>query len=190
MTGPHVHVHVHVHVQAVGGSLRRARGKDVTEDTSEPAAFDRRTTDHEEIRAWIEARDGQPVVRQDPDTDRLAVTFGALDRPIETPVGYDRFFERFEATDRLFAYRTSADDPAEAYALFDRTRVAASNRLGGGDDGDGHGSAGGQTPHAADPGAGAPLDEDGGTGGSEPRHEAAREGANPDDHRDEPPHMS
>jgi hypothetical protein len=163
----------------------------VSDDPTPPAAFDCRTTDHEEIRAWIETHGGQPVVRQDPDAERLAVTFGTLDRAIETAVGYERFFERFEATDRLFAYQKSPDAPADAYAVFDRTRVAASNRLGEAEGEAGHANeAPVDAPRTVEPEPDGVRGEDGSDGGTEPRHEAARDGANPDDHRDEPPHMS
>ncbi|MFC5368919.1 hypothetical protein [Salinirubrum litoreum] len=86
------------------------------------ASYDDWTTDHEEIRDWVEARDGRPAVLRDPDADDLTFVFGDPDRAIASPVEWERFFDRFERRDRLFAYRED-DDPADAYALLDRARL-------------------------------------------------------------------
>jgi hypothetical protein len=70
-------------------------------------------------------------VLQDPDATGIGVVFDGLDRAIGSPVGWERLFKRFEALELLFAYEepAPADDPAEAWALFERTRIEASNRL-------------------------------------------------------------
>lgn len=89
-------------------------------------SYDDWTTDHEEIRDWVEARDGRPAVLRDPDAEDLTFVFGDPDRAIASPVEWERFFDRFERRDRLFAYRED-EDPADAYALVDRTRLKSSD---------------------------------------------------------------
>ncbi|QLG60422.1 hypothetical protein [Halorarum salinum] len=66
----------------------------------EPAESER-TTDHDEIRDWVEERDGRPARVEGTDDDGdglLRVDFGDGDDDLE-PVSWDEFFEAFEEND-------------------------------------------------------------------------------------------
>lgn len=161
-------------------------GHGVSEPTRAPAAYDCHTSDHGEIRDWVTERGGQPVELQDPDAEELAVVFDGLDRAIGSPLEWERFFERFEELGFAFAYDETSDDPGEAWALFDRTRVEASNRIGE------EGSDAGEQPTGGD-GSGFDVEADPsvpGDGRSGVRHEEATDQENADNHRDEPPFES
>jgi len=185
----------------VAGRARAAIGADastvVTIPTGEhpsmsdsalpPAAYDTHTTDHGVIRDWVRDRGGQPVAVSG-DDGAIDVTFDDGDGSEGTPIEWETFFERFDEQDLVFAVRESPDegDPNDAYAIFDRTRIEASNRLG---DSDREGSAD-------------PIDEEArrsdsvedpdhvGDGRSETRHSEAADQENVDGHRDEPPYNS
>lgn len=151
-----------------------------------PAAYDSRTTDHEQIKDWIDEHDGIPVAIQDAADDRLDVEFGDVDEAVVMPLGWPEFFERFERQDRLFAFQDDPDSIDDAYAFFDRTRIEQSNRLGSDEqDASAQGPLDDDSPD--DPGA----DPDHvGDGRSEVRHEEATDQENADNHRDEPPFNS
>lgn len=145
-------------------------------ETIQPAAFDVRTTDHEQIKDWIETHDGYPVVVQEAVDHEVDVEFGDVDDPVEMPADWTTFFDRFDTTDQMFAYQTEPDGaPEDAYAFFDRTRIEASNRLDG---------EGADSDHQVEPDL---PDEHVGDGRSEIRHEEATDQENADNHRDEPP---
>lgn len=76
----------------------------------------KKTTDHRKIRDWIEARGGKPArVRgtgDDVDMGVLRVAFSD-DEKLE-PVGWDEFFDKFEAQDLAFLYQ---EDPVAAEAI-------------------------------------------------------------------------
>lgn len=158
----------------------------MSDPSTAPAAYHCHTTDHEAIRDWVTERGGQPVELQDPDAEAFDIAFESLDRAIGYPLEWERFFERFEERGLAFAYDEAPDDPADAWELFDRTRVEASNRIG-----DEESDAGGQ-PTGSD-GSGFDVETDPsipGDGRSGVRHEEATDQENADNHRDEPPFNS
>jgi hypothetical protein len=69
----------------------------------------RKTTDHEEIRRWVEARGGRParVKGAGPDTGILRIDFpgfGAEDESLE-PISWDEWFEKFDREGLAFLYQ-------------------------------------------------------------------------------------
>jgi hypothetical protein len=60
------------------------------------------TTDHDEIRAWVEERGGRPaVVRTKGDGGVLRIDFAEPERDLE-PVEWDEFFAIFEESGLAF----------------------------------------------------------------------------------------
>jgi hypothetical protein len=80
----------------------------------------RTTTDHDEIREWVETRDAEPThVQQTGEGDDLGVL--RIDFPDDgpdrnlDPVSWDRFFEKFEETDLAFRYQNEKKNGEESY---------------------------------------------------------------------------
>jgi hypothetical protein len=64
------------------------------------------TTDHDEIRQWVEDRGGRPTIVADTDDNGregglLRIDFGEKDEALEE-IGWDRFFEIFDDNDLAF----------------------------------------------------------------------------------------
>lgn len=83
------------------------------------------TTDHDEIRNWVEARDGQPAHVQgtggDDDPGMLRIDFPDQgddepdgDKDLEH-ISWDKFFEAFEDNDLAFLYQDETDDGETSY---------------------------------------------------------------------------
>lgn len=65
----------------------------------------RATTDHDEIRDWIEERSGRPArVAASGDGGILRVDFGEADEKLEE-IGWDEFFVIFEDNDLAFLHQ-------------------------------------------------------------------------------------
>ncbi len=74
----------------------------------------RTTTDHDEIRAWVEARDGKPATVRDTasggeEAGVLRICFRNDDDALET-IGWDEFFEKFDAENLAFLYQERTED--------------------------------------------------------------------------------
>lgn len=68
------------------------------------------TTDHDEIRKWIEARQGTPSrVRDSGEGGILRIDFGEPDEALE-PIGWDEFFKIFEKSDLAFLHQDKTED--------------------------------------------------------------------------------
>lgn len=73
------------------------------------------TTDHREIRAWIEERGGRPsrVAGTGSDSDRdagmLRVDFDEPEESLE-PIGWETFFSTFESNDLAFLHQDRTDE--------------------------------------------------------------------------------
>jgi hypothetical protein len=64
-----------------------------------------KTTNHEVIRAWIEAREGRPaVVRNSGKSAILRVDFGEEDDPLE-PIEWDEFFRILDGNNLAFLHQ-------------------------------------------------------------------------------------
>ena len=76
------------------------------------------TTDHEEIRRWVEARGGQPA--QVKGTQRRGSALLRIDYPgfsgEETlePIEWDQFFEIFDENNLAFLYQESTADGGQS----------------------------------------------------------------------------
>jgi hypothetical protein len=84
------------------------------QDRSEPMSSAQRTTDHDTIRKWIEARKGRPsVVRATHQNGRkgglLRIDFGDKDEALEE-VEWDEFFRIFDENDLAFLLQDKTAD--------------------------------------------------------------------------------
>ena len=73
-----------------------------------------KTTDHDEIRKWAEARDGRPsIVGATADNGRggglLRIDFGDKDRELDE-VEWDEFFEIFDKNGLVFLHQDKTSD--------------------------------------------------------------------------------
>jgi hypothetical protein len=77
----------------------------------------RTTTDHEEIRRWVEERDGQPACvkgtgsGEDPGLLRIDFPGGAGEEKLED-IGWEAFFQKFDATGLAFLHQDQTADGA------------------------------------------------------------------------------
>lgn len=68
------------------------------------------TTDHDEIRRWIEDRQGTPSrVKDSGEGGILRVDFGEPEEALE-PIEWDEFFQIFEKSDLAFLHQDKTED--------------------------------------------------------------------------------
>ncbi len=68
------------------------------------------TTDHDEIRRWIEDRQGTPSrVKDSGEGGILRVDFGEPEEALE-PIEWDEFFQIFEKSDLAFLHQDKSED--------------------------------------------------------------------------------
>jgi hypothetical protein len=79
------------------------------------------TTDHEEIRHWVEERGGQPATIEgteqgDEEAGVLRIDFpgGAGNPPLE-PISWEAFFEKFDDADLAMVYQEETADGETSY---------------------------------------------------------------------------
>lgn len=69
-----------------------------------------RTTDHDTIRKWAEARGGRPArVRSEEPGGILRIDFGEPEERLEE-IGWDEFFEIFDRNGLTFLYQEETED--------------------------------------------------------------------------------
>ena len=69
----------------------------------------KQTTDHEEIRRWVEARDGKPAcVEGTKDLLRIDFPRGDSDDKL-SPLSWDDFFEAFDKNKLAFLYQDEGE---------------------------------------------------------------------------------
>ena len=77
------------------------------------------TTDHDEIREWVEDRDGQPAYvesTENGDGGMLRIDFpDQEDDENLDDISWDEFFETFEDNDLAFLYQDETDDGDTSY---------------------------------------------------------------------------
>jgi hypothetical protein len=75
------------------------------------------TTDHDEIRRWVEARGGRPAaVREtgsDGDPGILRVDFGDQDEGLEE-ISWEEFFRAFDENQLAFLYQDETESGSES----------------------------------------------------------------------------
>src|SRR5438105_5440683 len=93
------------------------------------------TTDHEEIRAWIEQRNGTPVEVSNPGGDPggsfLQVEFPGYDRgEYASPISWDQFFQKFEERSLAFQYQEESASGSQThfFKLIDRDDAGGASR--------------------------------------------------------------
>ena len=75
-----------------------------------------RTTDHETIRKWVEARDAVPATVEGTGDGGEDVGILRIDFPDATPdpqlkkIGWEEFFDKFEESELAFLYQEKTDD--------------------------------------------------------------------------------
>ena len=79
----------------------------------------RTTTDHDEIRRWVEEHGGKPVrvkgtgSKNDPGVLRIDFPGGAGDDQFE-PMDWDEWFQKFDENDLAFLYQTQKADGSDS----------------------------------------------------------------------------
>jgi hypothetical protein len=79
------------------------------------------TTDHEEIRHWVEDRGGKPATihgtpKAGEDAGLLRIDFpgGASNPPLE-PISWESFFDKFDEADLVMVYQDEKADGGESH---------------------------------------------------------------------------
>jgi hypothetical protein len=71
------------------------------------------TTDHDEIKTWVEKRDGVPATVKDTEEDGhagiLRIDFGPREERLEK-ISWDAFFEKFDEAGLAFLYQDKTQD--------------------------------------------------------------------------------
>lgn len=66
------------------------------------------TTNHDEIKRWVEARDGHPAcIRTGAEGGLLRIDFGEKEEDLE-PISWDEFFKIFDENHLNFLYQEEA----------------------------------------------------------------------------------
>lgn len=81
------------------------------------------TTDHDEIRHWVEEHDGRPAAIADakPESTKGAVKIFFPDQHLQDPleeISWDEFFDHFEEEDLAFMYKD--DEDSRFFRLIER----------------------------------------------------------------------
>lgn len=78
----------------------------------------RTTTDHDEIRKWVEARGGKPAKVADTDGRRgsgiLRIDLNEPDESL-TPIGWDEFFQIFDERELAFLHEEETSDGKRSF---------------------------------------------------------------------------
>ncbi|WP_119300744.1 hypothetical protein [Dongia deserti] len=78
----------------------------------------RTTTDHDEIRKWVETRSGKPAKVADTDGRRgsgiLRVDFGEPEESL-MPIGWDEFFQIFDDRELAFLHEEETNEGKQSY---------------------------------------------------------------------------
>lgn len=88
------------------------------------------TTNHEEIRSWVESRGGHPASvkatasEQDPGIIRIDFPGYSGEKSL-APISWDEFFDKFEEKHLAFIYQeqTSGGERSNFFKLVDRRSV-------------------------------------------------------------------
>ena len=88
------------------------------------SAGSKTTTDHEEIRQWVEERGGQPARVIDTNLLRIDYPGFSGEESLE-PIGWEEFFKVFDENNLAFLYQEQTKDGGESRfsKLVDRDSV-------------------------------------------------------------------
>jgi hypothetical protein len=83
------------------------------------ASDTRTTTEHDEIRSWVEAHDGRPAsvaaTREDGDAGVLRIDFpGGAGEPDLEPISWDEWFAKFDESELAFLYQAEKADGGDS----------------------------------------------------------------------------
>ncbi len=94
------------------------------------------TTDHNEIRKWVEKRGGKPATisgtagkGEDAGLLRIDLPGGASDPPLE-PIDWDAFFQKFDEEKLAFVYQEKASNGKESHFCKFVSRETAKEKAG------------------------------------------------------------
>ena len=75
------------------------------------------TTNHDEIRSWVEGRGGRPAAVRDTgngdDAGILRIDFGDQDEGLEE-ISWDEFFQTFDENDLEFLHQNATEDGSQS----------------------------------------------------------------------------
>jgi hypothetical protein len=77
------------------------------------------TTDHEEIKRWVDERDGKPATvkathrKDDPGILRIDFPGGAGEESLD-PLSWEEWFDKFDESDLAFLYQEETAEGAES----------------------------------------------------------------------------
>jgi len=75
------------------------------------------TTNHDEIRRWVDARGGRPAAVRDTgngdDAGILRIDFGDQDEGLEE-ISWEEFFQTFDESDLAFLYQDETAEGSES----------------------------------------------------------------------------
>jgi hypothetical protein len=80
---------------------------------SKESAESKTTTDHEEIRSWVEARGGQPARVEGTQLLRIDYPGYSGEGTLE-PIEWDEFFKVFDKNKLMFLYQEKTKDGGES----------------------------------------------------------------------------
>lgn len=98
------------------------------------------TSDHDEIRNWVEAHGGQPATIADTARGkekagllRIDLPGGAGNPPLE-PISWEAFFDKFDKENLVFLYQDETAEGKERHFCKFVDRETVMQRVGHGDD--------------------------------------------------------
>jgi hypothetical protein len=100
--------------------MARAHQKQASETgmAKRAAAGAKTTTDHDEIRRWVEARGGKPAKVADTDGRKgsgiLRIDFNEPEASL-TPISWDEFFQIFDDRELAFLHEEETSDGKRSY---------------------------------------------------------------------------
>ena len=75
------------------------------------------TTDHDEIRSWVEERGGRPAAVRETggngDAGILRIDFGDQDEGLDE-ISWDEFFETFDENNLAFLHQDTTEDGSQS----------------------------------------------------------------------------
>ncbi|WP_149193229.1 hypothetical protein [Luteimonas suaedae] len=83
----------------------------------------KRTTDHDEIRRWVESREGWPSTVAEtsaPDEDAGVLRIAFRDDPALEKISWEDFFEKFEDEELAFQERTRDGSRSRFFKFVER----------------------------------------------------------------------